>query len=99
MVLVMVKQFGIIGFFAAPPLAATIQIIARQLIHPTMLASAPLEVDAPPPVQIEMLRNRLQSVQAMLSKRAEPPPPEIVNLVDRLDTLIDRTNQEQQFSN
>jgi putative permease len=95
MVLVLVKQFGVIGFLAAPPLAAVIQIVGSQLIRPMTPRSITLE--APPTVKIDLLRDRLNSVQAMLSGRSESPPPEIINLVARLDTLIDRTNHEDQF--
>jgi putative permease len=96
MVIILVKQFGMIGFLAAPPSAAVIQIIARQLICPITTASITLE--PPPTVQIDILKERLNSVQAMLSDRPEPPSPEIINLIDRLDTLIDRTNQEEIFT-
>lgn len=96
MVIIMVKQLGIIGFLAVPPLAAVIQIIARQLICP--ITTDTITLEAPPAVQIDLLRERLNSVQAMVSNRQDPPPPEIINLIDRLDTLIDRTNQEEQFT-
>ena len=96
LVLIMVKQFGIIGLLAAPPLAAAIQIFAGQFIRPTTTTTITL---APPPtVQINLLRERLSSVQTMITGRSEPPPPDIINLVDRLEKLIDKANKEEQFS-
>lgn len=97
LVLVMVKQFGIVGFLVAPPLAAVIQIAAVQLFRPT-LATSTISLAAPLPIQIQILRERLNSVQAMISQRSEPPPPEIINLVARLEGLIDRANQEEPLS-
>lgn len=96
LVLIMVKQYGIIGLIAAPVMAAVIQIFASQFILPILTA----RITLPPPttIQIDSLRERLRSVQTKITERSEPPPPEIINLVDRLDKLIDKTNKEEQFT-
>ena len=84
------------GLLAAPPLAAAIQILARQFLRPKTTATVTL---APPPtLQIELLRERLTVVQAQINERSEPPSPEIVSLIDRLDKLIEKANQEELFS-
>lgn len=96
LILFLVKQYGIIGLLVAPPLAAAIQILAGQFLRPKTTATVTL---APPPtLQIELLRERLTVVQAKISERSEPQPPEIINLIDRLDKLIEKTNQEEPFS-
>jgi putative permease len=95
LVLFLVKEYGIIGLLAAPPLAATIQIIASQFIRPPTTAKMTL---APPPtIQIDLLKERLNSIRTEISERSEPPAPEIINLIDRLDKLIDKTNHEGPF--
>lgn len=93
MVLIMVKQYGIIGFLAAPPIAVAIQIIGRQIYQTTTATSIPLP--PPPDIQIEILRERLKSVQELITARSEPPTPEIINLIDRLDSLISKADQEK----
>ena len=95
LVLLMVKEYGVFGFLVAPPLAAAVQIAANQLYKPTMIALN--EVEAPPTIQIDLLKDRLHAVQAMAAQQSEPPPQEIVNLIDRLNELIDRAKQEEQF--
>jgi len=90
-VLLMVSQYGIIGFFIAPPLAAAIQIIARQLIHPTTVPKSMTT----PSQQFEILKERLFSVKIMIATRPGPPAPEIINLVGRLDELIERAHQAE----
>jgi predicted PurR-regulated permease PerM len=93
MVLIMVKQYGIIGFLAAPPVAVAIQIIGRQ-IYQTTTATA-ITLPPPPDIQIEILRERLRSVQTLITNRSEPPTPEIISLIDRIDTLIAKADQEE----
>ena len=96
-VLLMVKQFGIIGFFIAPPLAAAFSILVNHVFQ-TSTASATISLPPPPTVQFEILRERLNTVQSIIDKRPEPPQPEIINLVNRLDKLVNRANQEEQFT-
>jgi putative permease len=96
LVLFMEKEYGITGLLAAPPLAAVIQILASEFLKPK--GAATIELEPPPPLRIGLLRERLNTIQTMVSKRAEPPPPEVINLIDRLDQLIDKTNQEEHFS-
>ena len=90
----MIKQYGIIGFLIAPPLAAAIQLIASQLIHTS--TTAVKEVMPPPIIQINMLKERLLSIQTLIASQPEPAAPEIVSLVGRLDKLIERANQQEE---
>ncbi len=93
MVLIMVKQYGIIGILAAPPIAMAVQIIGRRIYQTATATSVTLP--PPPDIQIKILRERLQSVQALIIARSEPPTPEITNLIDRLDTLITKADEEE----
>lgn len=94
--LILGKQYGIFGLISAPPAAAALQIFANHFFRPTLTTTIPL---APPPViQIDLLRERLKSVQANIIGQSEPPSPEIISLMDRLGELIDKTNQEEEFS-
>jgi putative permease len=96
LVLILAKQYGILGILAAPPIAAAIQIFVRQSIFPTATVTKPV----PPPltVQIDLLHERLTCVQSKIGEQAEPPPPEIANLMERLAHLIEKTNRDEQFS-
>jgi putative permease len=94
-VLIMVNQYGIIGFVVAPPLAAAIQIFLGQLFRPT---TSTVTLTPPLELQIDLLRERLNLVKKMISERPEPPSPEIVNLVDRLDNMIDNADHGEQIT-
>jgi putative permease len=96
MVLIMVKQYGLIGFFIAPPLAAAIPIFTNLFFRPAL--HAPVTLEPPPNIQIDILRERLNCVQMAVAEKADPPSPEIVNLINRLNELIDQANQQEEFN-
>jgi predicted PurR-regulated permease PerM len=80
-------EFGIIGIIFAPPLAATIQIIGWNILRPK-------------PSEPEILKDHIEAltytlILARTSLHDEPgsSSPEIENLLDRLDSLIERANQ------
>ncbi len=64
MVVFMVSEFGIIGFIFAPPFAAMVQILGRQIIYPPSISTVPIE--APPVIQIDALKDRLNTIQLSL---------------------------------
>lgn len=97
MVLILVSQFGLLGFLLAPPVAAVIQIFARQLLTPAP-AVTNIELAAPPHVQLETLQERLVSLKGEVSSNDQTASPEVVNLVERLDKLIERVRTEDPFS-
>lgn len=80
--LVLADQFGLFGLLIAPPLAAVIQIVAGQVIR----SPVPL----PGPQVLSNLQERLQSAQTLSATEGNAPTPEITNLVERLNQLIDR---------
>lgn len=97
LVLIMVKEVGVIGFFLAPPLGACIQILARHLLRPKLMPTS-IPVPPPPVEQIGFLRERLLSVKKTVAAASEPPSPEFNNLVQRLEELIEQANQEQHLA-
>jgi putative permease len=87
-VLVLVDEFGLIGILLAPPLAAAIQILAGQLMRSTTTAKAT------PAQPISALQANLASAKSLLAADTVPSGPELNNLVDRLEQLIARADQE-----
>jgi putative permease len=83
-VLLLVDQFGLIGILIAPPLAAVIQILASQLMRPTIQTVIP-QLKEP----ISVLQSRVEAVQTRLVEQPETATPEVTNMVKRLDKLID----------
>lgn len=96
MLLIMVNQYGIIGFLAAPPMAMAIQTVVSQIYRTTIATSIPLP--PPPDIQIEILKERLSTIKALTISRANPPAQEVTSLIERLDALIARANQEKQLT-
>jgi putative permease len=94
-VLILVRQFGLLGFLIAPPIAGVIQIFASHLILPSAVST--ITLSAPPTLQIDSLYQRLDKVQADLSTQPASASPEITNMVERLQTLLDQAKQEDPF--
>jgi hypothetical protein len=94
--LVLADEYGLIGILVAPPLAAAIQIFAGQLWRATtrsLVAPPDRPIDLAQPLSV--LQARLTSVQARLAAQPESRP-ELDNLVDRLEQLIEQAAQEEQ---
>jgi len=85
----LVDAFGFVGFIIAPPLAAATQVLVRQIF----LYTVQPETTA---VHINQLEQRYQKVQRLFnSERGELSPPEIGNMLERLEKLL---QQARQFS-
>ena len=85
----LVDAFGFVGFIIAPPLAAATQVLVRQIF----LYTVQPETTA---VHINQLEQRYQKVQRLFnSERSELSPPEIGNMLERLEKLL---QQARQFS-
>jgi putative permease len=85
MLIVMVDVFGLVGVFIAPFLSAIIQSAGRRLwIKPKE------ESRAKPDVEITRLRARLTEMQETVENIVEPAP-HIVNLIGRIDKIIEQT--------
>jgi hypothetical protein len=94
--LVLADEYGLVGILVAPPVAAAIQISAGQLWRATTRSLvAPLERPIVSAQPIGMLQARLALVHAQLAAQPEARP-ELNNLVNRLEQLIDQAAQEKQ---
>lgn len=84
-VLVLVEAYGLIGFVIAPPLAVALQIFGSHVIGVMQRPqTAALRIDG--------LEERLNTVYALYNGRRgseDGPPPEIGNLLERLEELVD----------
>lgn len=84
----MAEAFGLVGLVIAPPLAASIQTLFRNLSR----LSAPAETTNPS-VQIAGLEKRLARVREVADKEGENLPPGLASVVERLESLIEETRQ------
>lgn len=83
---VMAQVLGIVGLILAPTVAAALQILFTALL-------ATREKRGHVPVQIAELEQRLQNVRANYIQQAQPIPPEIDNMISRLQRLIQQTQE------
>ena len=80
----MAQWFGLGGLILSPPLAAAAQLFVRQLLIP--------QANNPKGVQIITLEKRYHEVYRIFADHGgEPYPPEIGNILERLDTLIQQS--------
>lgn len=92
-VLAMADLFGLIGLVLAPMVSAGIQIVVRYLVHPPVPTASALEADQQVDEGNNGLQLRLAHTRELIESREEPTPPEIINLMDRLDKLVSEANQ------
>jgi predicted PurR-regulated permease PerM len=92
-ILVLTDAFGLVGLILAPLVSAAVQIAFKYLAHPTAVAAnAPAE--RPEASQgIEMLETRLAHIRTEMESCSEPLPPEVSNLVLRLEGLLADTSR------
>jgi putative permease len=81
------QSFGLTGLLIAPPLAAALQILFSNLMPQTTPAAATQLSQ-----QLTDLENRLVSVRTALNASTQPPSPQMLSLVERLERLIAQTN-------
>jgi putative permease len=87
MVLALGEEFGVAGVLMAPPLAAALQILGGHLLQPASTPAA-----QPVENQVAVLEERLASVRQLLSQSGEAPAPQLVNMLDRLEALVEKAN-------
>jgi hypothetical protein len=93
-VLIMVilgKSFGLAGVLAAPPLAAALQIALTSLLSPAGLTAAaqPQSVSG----DYEALTAQFSALRAALATGSSAPESEVLNLADRLETLLEQAGE------
>lgn len=84
----MFDWLGILGLLIAPPVAATVQIVGGLFLEKRSSTAAP----ATPSARASQLAQRLAALKAKLSD-VKDPPPEIQELVHRLDNLMEKSRQ------
>lgn len=85
--LVLIKDFGILGLILAPPLSAAIQILFTHWMAAQKTPSLPGVAD-----QLADLKDRLASVETAINNGEAEPPPEINSIAARLGNLIRQAN-------
>jgi predicted PurR-regulated permease PerM len=87
LIIALVEPFGLFGFIIAPPLAAAIELIFRYNLRArsTPFTSETVE-------QISQLRARVDHLRIMLDAREEPPQPQTVNMIQRLEKLVEQAD-------
>jgi predicted PurR-regulated permease PerM len=78
-ILAIADAFGIVGLLVAPAVATAVQILAEGI-----LASIGPTVKRAPPD----LDERMGKLAKLLGDVAEPPPPELASIIDRLEKLV-----------
>ena len=82
------ETFGIIGLIVAPPLAAAIQILLGRL-----LVQRNGQMVAHTAEQVAGLEGRLAKLRARLEELDEPAKPEVANMMERLDGLLQKAGE------
>jgi predicted PurR-regulated permease PerM len=85
----MAQAYGLIGLLLAPPLAAAIQTLFSSLTRAT-----PIINQQDMAIQVKSLRERFSDLQEQITiKEGDAPSPEVVNLVGRLNTIMEQAEQ------
>jgi predicted PurR-regulated permease PerM len=88
LIIAMIEPFGLWGLIVAPPLAASIQLLYRyNLLSRTAQDSAMDEE------KMVRLRARILLIRRMATNQEEEPEPQTINLLERLEDLLDRSDQ------
>ncbi len=90
----LVYSYGLIGFVIAPPLAVALQLVINHLFRQYVQPQPQL-----PASELEELEHRYQEVVATFTDitdeedEPEPIPPEIANILERLEGLLQEARQ------
>jgi predicted PurR-regulated permease PerM len=80
------ETLGLVGMLIAPPLAAAVQVIFTGLIRPT----APIDQSGIT-TRVQSLRQRAVDLQEQIAHTDKLYSPEVVNLLGRLNKMIEQT--------
>ena len=87
--LILAEAYGLLGLILAPVASAAIQIVFKYLLHPDTSYEAPDINPAEEPAALtSSLRERLAEMRDALMAQGDPPSPEIMSLMQRLESLI-----------
>lgn len=88
-VLALAQAYGLFGLVLAPLVSAGIQIVFKYLLKPDTSSEAFAVVpEEDPAVLASSLVEQLAETKAVLSAQDEPPSPEIMSLMLRLENLV-----------
>lgn len=83
------QAWGLFGFFAAPPLAVTVQSLLTNLFrHRRAVPAAPFPI-----ARVKALQTELQQLQEHADRSAGSPPQEVESLMQRLHELLQVTEE------
>jgi predicted PurR-regulated permease PerM len=88
MILALVQPFGLLGLVVAPPLAAALELAFRY-----NLQNRPKPLPDESVQRIAELQDRLDIVRQMIAGQEEEPEPQTINLLNRLENLVEKANE------
>jgi hypothetical protein len=80
--------YGLLGIVVAPPLSAACQILWNRLVSRRAVSGAA--------AQVSDLKERQAQVWTIVKAMAEPPPPQVLSSLERLDSLIEKAEPTMQ---
>lgn len=89
--LIMADAFGLLGLLLAPPLAAMIHILLRELANPTAPRSSQPALAA----DIAALQSRLATARSLIVAAEDGSHRRLENIADRLDRLLGEASRGQ----
>lgn len=87
LIIALIEPFGLAGFIVAPPLATAIQLLFRYNLTSRTTPEALLDEE-----RMTVLRARVLDIRKMAETSAEPLEPQTLNMLSRLENLIERTD-------
>ncbi len=92
-ILILTDAFGVVGLILAPLVSAALQIAFRYLAVAPATAATPRTDGLEASQGVEKLETRLVQIRSEMESYAEPLPPEVGNLILRLERLIADTSR------
>jgi len=87
-ILILTDAFGLVGLILAPLVSAALQIVFKYLVHPPVTAAISQVECLEASQGMGALEARLAQIRAEMEGSTQPLPPEVDNLVLRLEGLI-----------
>lgn len=88
LIIALVGPFGLLGFIVAPPLAAAIELVFRYNLQARQVSATVQDAE-----RVTELHARLLQVREAVSHAAEPLEPQALNLLERLEDLVNRAEE------
>jgi hypothetical protein len=88
MILILADQFGLLGLILAPLVSAAVQITLRFLAQPPTLAVPETVEVAAIEQEIAQLQEKVEAARLEFIESGDEPPPELMNLMERLKKLL-----------